>query len=278
MYGYYYIIETKKGQPIFLMTFQWNWPTASRNMVCRLLPGTAPHLTCWYFGKWYTSSLVFITVRGKLQATLVDLYNTTQYDTVLRTWEEGLVVLLGIYRLEFIKWFHFTNKIESKIYRKHALNPPPQCRTYASTNQVSIGSDNSLSLIRRQANMEPNVLDYWIIVKWTLRTKFIEVLIRIQNVPFNKMHQKISSAKLCPFCPEGGGWVQRLCWSYLWWKVSRIKRFYRSGAQHDEIEGQYQLSSKLIGILTVLRCIIGANLEILTWTGGAWSRGQFWRF
>ena len=36
----------------------------------------------------------------------------------------------------------------------------------------------------------------------------------------------------------------------------------------NEIEGQCQSSPKLIRILTVLRCICGSNLEILSWIGG----------
>ena len=37
---------------------------------------------------------------------------------------------------------------------------------------------------------------------------------------------------------------------------------------------QGQSNPKLIGILTVLRCICGPNLEILTWIGGEWSHEQ----
>ena len=51
-----------------------------------------------------------------------------------------------------------------------------------------------------------------------------------------------------------------------WWKIGfEIK---------NEIEGQCQWSPKLIGILTVLRCILGSNLEILSWIGGEWWQGQ----
>ena len=42
----------------------------------------------------------------------------------------------------------------------------------------------------------------------------------------------------------------------------------------NEIEGQCQSSPKLTGILTVLRCILGPNLEILSWIGGEWWQGQ----
>ena len=42
----------------------------------------------------------------------------------------------------------------------------------------------------------------------------------------------------------------------------------------NEIEGQGQSSPKFSGILRVLRCIIGPNLEILSWIGGEWWHGQ----
>ena len=42
----------------------------------------------------------------------------------------------------------------------------------------------------------------------------------------------------------------------------------------NEIEGQGQSSPKFSGILRVLRCIIGPNLEILSWTVGEWWHGQ----
>ena len=42
----------------------------------------------------------------------------------------------------------------------------------------------------------------------------------------------------------------------------------------NEIEGQCQSSPKFSGTLRVLRCIIGPNLEILSWIGGEWCHGQ----
>ena len=42
----------------------------------------------------------------------------------------------------------------------------------------------------------------------------------------------------------------------------------------NEIEGQGQSSPKFSGILRVLSCIIGPNLEILSWIGGEWWHGQ----
>ena len=42
----------------------------------------------------------------------------------------------------------------------------------------------------------------------------------------------------------------------------------------NEIEGQCQSSPKFSGILRVLRCILGPDLEILSWIGGEWWHGQ----
>ena len=42
----------------------------------------------------------------------------------------------------------------------------------------------------------------------------------------------------------------------------------------NDIEGQCQSSPKLIGVLTVLRCIFGPNVEILTSIGGELWHGQ----
>ena len=42
----------------------------------------------------------------------------------------------------------------------------------------------------------------------------------------------------------------------------------------NEIEGQCQSGPKFSGILRVLRCICGPNLEILSWIGGEWWYGQ----
>ena len=44
-----------------------------------------------------------------------------------------------------------------------------------------------------------NLKQCLVIVNWT----HSEILIKIQNIYFTKLHLKISSAKLLPFCPEG---------------------------------------------------------------------------
>ena len=42
-----------------------------------------------------------------------------------------------------------------------------------------------------------------VIVNWTLRRNFSEILIKIQIFSFTEMHLKISTAKCQPFCPGG---------------------------------------------------------------------------
>ena len=60
-----------------------------------------------------------------------------------------------------------------------------------------IGSDNGLSPGRRQTIIWTNAE---ILLIWPLGTNFIEILIGIQTFSFKKMHLKMSSAKLRPFC------------------------------------------------------------------------------
>ena len=67
-------------------------------------------------------------------------------------------------------------------------------------NRVSIGSDNGLSPIRRQAILWTNTRILLVEPFWT---KFSEILIEIHIFPFKKMHLKISSATWRPFCPSG---------------------------------------------------------------------------
>ena len=68
-------------------------------------------------------------------------------------------------------------------------------------NWVSIGSDNAVLL-----SIGP------------LGTNFSDILIRIQNFSFMKMHLKISSAKRWPFCPGGISYTKsghRQVWYWL---------------------------------------------------------------
>ena len=69
---------------------------------------------------------------------------------------------------------------------------------YAPVNRVSIGSDNDLTPIRRQAIIWNNAGFLSIRPLWThLR----EISIKRQNFSFTKMNLEISSAKRWPFCP-----------------------------------------------------------------------------
>ena len=74
----------------------------------------------------------------------------------------------------------------------------PLCRIYAAVNRVSIGSDNGLSPIRRQAIIWTNA---GILSIGPLWTNFSEIRIEIHNFSFMRMHLKISSVKWRPFCP-----------------------------------------------------------------------------
>ena len=60
-----------------------------------------------------------------------------------------------------------------------------------------IGSDNDLSLGRRQAIIWTNA---GLLSIWPLGTNFIEILIEIYTFSFRNMHLKMSSGKLRPFC------------------------------------------------------------------------------
>ena len=68
----------------------------------------------------------------------------------------------------------------------------PQCLIYLSVKRVSIGSDNGLSLIRRQAIFGTNA---GILLIARLGTTFSEILIEIHAFSFTKMHLKLSFAK-----------------------------------------------------------------------------------
>ena len=77
-------------------------------------------------------------------------------------------------------------------------------------DRVSIGSDNGLSPVRRQAIIWTNAVLFSIVPSGT---KFSEIRIKIQDFSFMKMHLKISSAKRRPFCPgkDELRWVSEWC-------------------------------------------------------------------
>ena len=62
---------------------------------------------------------------------------------------------------------------------------------------TNIGSDNGLSSFRRQAIIWNNAGMLFI---GPLGTNFSEILIEIRTFSFKKMHLKMSSEKLRPFC------------------------------------------------------------------------------
>ena len=65
------------------------------------------------------------------------------------------------------------------------------------TKIISIGSDNGLSPVRRQAIIWTNA---GILLIWPLGTIFSEILIEIHIFSFKKMGMKILSARWRPFC------------------------------------------------------------------------------
>ena len=62
---------------------------------------------------------------------------------------------------------------------------------------VNIGLDNCLSPDQCQAIIRTNT---GVLLIGPLGTKLNEILIKIQQLSFKKMHLKMSSAKFCPFC------------------------------------------------------------------------------
>ena len=68
------------------------------------------------------------------------------------------------------------------------------------SRSTNIGSDNGLSPGRRQAIIWTSA---GILLNGPLGTNFCEILIKIQNFSFTKMHLKTSSAQWRPFCPGG---------------------------------------------------------------------------
>ena len=76
-------------------------------------------------------------------------------------------------------------------------------------NYGSIGSDNGLSPIWRQAIIYTNA---WMLLIAPLGTNSSEIVIQIKNASFMKMHLKISSAKWLPFW-LGGDKLMAWAWA-----------------------------------------------------------------
>ena len=130
----------------------------------------------------------------------------------------------------------------------------PQCRIYASVNWVSIGSDNGLSPIQPQAIIYTYVGSLSI---GPLGTNFNEIVIKIQNFSFMKMHLKISSAIRRPFCPGRddlidviylpGCSMKKVFLSFVW-KIVEGKCACSSSLKNDEMATNFPLASLSQGI------------------------------
>ena len=86
--------------------------------------------------------------------------------------------------------------------------------------------DNGLSPIWRQAIIQTNAR---ILSIGLLGTNFSEILIKIQNFSFTKMHLKISSAKWRPFCPRGDELSHRYILHQMDYIKHKLKAFYTRG-------------------------------------------------
>ena len=89
-----------------------------------------------------------------------------------------------------------------QLFFNDNIKSSPPSAAYVSVNWVSIGSDNGLLPIQRQAIILANA---GLLLIRPLGTNFSEILIKIQNFAFTKMHLKMS-VKWRPFCP--GEWLQ----------------------------------------------------------------------
>ena len=83
--------------------------------------------------------------------------------------------------------------------------------THMRQKLTIIDSDNGLSPDRHQAIIWTNS---GLLLIGPLRINFSEILIEILTFSFKKMHLKVSSAKLCPFCLGLNGLNKQ---SSLWW-------------------------------------------------------------
>ena len=86
---------------------------------------------------------------------------------------------------------------------------------YMSVNLLSIGSDNGMSPVRRQAITWTNATT---LSNGPLGTHFIEIRITIQNVSFKKMHLKMSSETAAIFSKGRG--ISAHPTKFAYWFVS----------------------------------------------------------
>ena len=120
-----------------------------------------------------------------------------------------------------------------------------------SVNCVGIGSYNGLSPVWRQAFIWTNA---GLLSIRTLGTIFSEILIKIQKFSFMKMHLKISSAKLRPFCPRGDELTH---WSLTKW-LTLWRRHILSSLPISAFQFEYHWNLFIFNIKSAL-------VVLLTW-------------
>ena len=121
-------------------------------------------------------------------------------------WTSAGILLIGPLGTNFseilikFKHFHSRKSIWKCRLRSGVHLSRPQCVNNILKNRVSIGSDNGLWPVQRQAIIETNAGLLSIV---PIRTNFSEILVKMQNFSFTKIHLKISSVERQPFCPGG---------------------------------------------------------------------------
>ena len=121
-----------------------------------------------------------------------------------------------------IKW-HISWKTTSTI--SHPLNHWGWVRHKCVSKLTIIGSENRLSPRRRQAIIWTNA--YILSIGPPLGTNFSEILIEIYTFLFKKMHLKMSSGQLRPFCHGLNmlRWRQLQNEAYAEWSQCRRRHF-----------------------------------------------------
>ena len=124
-------------------------------------------------------------------------------------------------------------------------------------NWVSIGSDNGLSPIRRQAIILTNA---GLLSIGPLGTKFSQILIKIHKSSFTK----ISSVKWRPFCPGGDELSHRSVLRYLkrshliFWKYLFSENLFA------------ETNEKIVVWVTTFMKMQSRTVEILHWSFSVW--------
>ena len=95
------------------------------------------------------------------------------------------------------EWNKFSRKLKRDGEILHKMDPCTQSVNSCVGKLTSIGSDNGLSPVRRQAIIWTNARVLLIGPVWA---NFNEILVGVQIFPFRKMHLHMSSANLRPVC------------------------------------------------------------------------------